>query len=86
MNIQEDETRKQRLLEVALPILQALLASGQYITDKNDREAGGIIRYDHGKEWQEDDVFVRRHTAVVIEDALDLAKELLETIDLETEE
>ena len=76
------------LIEIVLPIMQGLLASGHYTKPETDEEPNKILRCDNGKEWNtglDDDVplFVRRHTALVIEDAIALAQELKETVALE---
>ena len=74
------------LLGVALPILQGLLASGHYTIPGNDEDAVKIERVDNGPDWKGDDgnpTFARRKSAIAIEDALSLAKELLDQIRLD---
>ena len=75
-----------RLLGVALPILQGLLASGHYTTPENETEVTKIMRCDNGKDWKADGgdkIFARRHCALAIEDAISLAGELLDQIKLD---
>lgn len=67
-------------LEVVLPILQGLLASGHYITPENEVDCVTVLRRDNGTDWKESGAFARRNTSMAIEHALGLADELVEQI------
>ena len=72
----------QEIAHVVVPILQGLLASGHYT--KQDEGNPQSMRTDCGIDWAE--FAVRRHTSDAIGEALDLAGELIQTIQKNVEE
>lgn len=68
-------TRLDKLLATAIPILQGLLATGLYHAEGEDYP--DVRNHDNGKDWKECGC-PRRWTSYVVEDAIDLAKELIE--------
>lgn len=64
-------------LQIALPILQGLLASGKYTDfDPYQPDVVGNLRYDLGKDYDKN-YSTRRRPSRAIEDALELADELI---------
>lgn len=76
-------TTKEELLRVALPILQGLLASGHYTVPETDTGVPRVLKVDTGKDWVKDGLYVRKHASIAIDEALELAGELLEQIELD---
>ena len=74
------------LLNAVLPILQGLLASGHYTAPDTEEEGPKIHRCDNGADWKWDDtdnLYARRHTAIAVEDAISIARELIDQIKLD---
>lgn len=70
---------------VAVPILQGLLATGQFTNEINDTGNGErphVKRIDMGATFK-DDGFCRRKMSVAVMTALNLAKELVDQTELE---
>ena len=77
---------KPTLLEVTLPILQGLLASGHFtVPETADTRAQSIV-HDNGEDWNDSvgaKYYYSRLTSVAIEEALELAKELIAQVELD---
>jgi hypothetical protein len=69
-------------VSVAVPIMQGLLASGQFTED--DGDVIKVKRIDCGASWQADG-YARSHMSAAVLMALNLAKELIDQTELEAE-
>jgi hypothetical protein len=69
-------------VSIAVPILQGLLASGQFTND--DGDVIKVKRIDCGPKWQTDG-YARSHMSAAVLMALNLAKELVDQTELEAE-
>lgn len=74
----------QEKLKIILPILQGLLASGKYTVEADCSDAVEVVkhlRFDWGKDYDRS-CTTRRHSSLAIEDAVDLADELIAEMEL----
>lgn len=69
------DPRAERLIKIALPILQGLLASGQFTTPGSNQDFPTSVRKDFGPDWKADG-FACRFPASAVLEAIDLAIEL----------
>lgn len=82
-----DRLSREYRTSVAVPILQGLLATGQFTDLKaegHNSEKPHVRRIDMGENFAADG-FARRHMSVAVLTALNLAKELIDQTELEAE-
>lgn len=72
--------RREAMLRTTVPILEGLLASGHYTHQVEGNGDSGVIRCDWGKDWKKGG-HRSRVIALAIEDAMDMADDLINEIE-----
>ena len=81
-----DDDRKNQLLEISLPILEGLLASGHFTGHISYGEwiaHEGLLYRDNGADWKESGAYTNRMSCRAIEQALRLASKLVAEINFD---
>ncbi len=63
--------------EVALEILNGLLASGHYTGPAGSSGEPGVLRQEHGQSWQQNG-HLKQYTSYAVKDAFELANEFMQ--------